>query len=244
MDIRDLQIAILAGGLGTRLRSACPDHPKVLAPVAGRPFLAYLLDQVALAGATDVLLLTGHQGDLVQRLFGASYQGLQLTYSREPAPRGTAGALAQARPLLRASTLLLLNGDSYFDIDLDVLHRFHTCHQSQVSLALKHVDDTQRYGAVRLTRRQQVIDFLEKDAAGGPGWINGGVYLLEPALIAAIPQHRPVSLEREILPAWVARGQVFGLPASGPFLDIGTPESYARAETFFQLAQGALEHAR
>lgn len=233
MDLRDVQVAILAGGLGTRLRSALSDRPKVLAPVAGQPFLCYLLDQLEAAGVREVLLLTGYQGDVVQHQFGSSYGELALTYSREPAPRGTAGAIAAARRQLRPAPLLLLNGDSYCDLDLAAFHRSHVCRAGAVTLAVTPVDDVSRFGAIRLSTRRQVLEFTEKGERHGSGWINAGVYLLDPAVIASLPEDTPMSLEREVFPAWVARGKVFAHCTRGAFLDIGTPESYARAEQFF-----------
>src|SRR5437667_6347363 len=117
--------AILAGGLGTRLRHTVADRPKVLAPVGGRHYLAYLLDQLAGAGISEVVLLTGHRAEQVQSTFGESYAGMGLRYSAEPAPLGTGGAVRRALPLFSAPTILLLNGDSYCDVDLDAFVERH-----------------------------------------------------------------------------------------------------------------------
>jgi D-glycero-alpha-D-manno-heptose 1-phosphate guanylyltransferase len=242
MDLNDLTPAILAGGLGTRLRDALPGVPKVLAPVAGRPFVTHLLDRLAGAGFREVVLLTGHGHDEVRGELGEAYGRLRLTYSREREPLGTGGAVRAALPLIRSSSLLL-NGDSYLDLDPAALPRFHASHGMPVSVALTRVEDASRYGNVRLGKHDQVVRFEEKTSGGEAGWVNAGVYLFERAVIEAIPADRPVSLEREVLPAWVSRGQVFGLRAAGRFIDIGTPESFARAGEFFLGAdQRAVTH--
>jgi NDP-sugar pyrophosphorylase family protein len=227
----NLSAAILAGGLGTRLRPVVADRPKVLAEVAGRPFITYLLDQLVSAGLREAVLLTGYRGDQVMEALGERYRGLRLRYSQEEAPLGTGGALRAGLDYLRGEDVLLLNGDSFCDLDLPALGRFHACRGSGVTLALARVLDTSRYGRVRLGMVDQVIDFEEKRHSDGPGWVNAGVYLLSRRLVEALPD-RPTSLERDVLPRWVAAGKVFGYRQEGPLLDIGTPESYALAEAF------------
>jgi len=233
--LTNLTGAILAGGLGTRLRSRIADRPKVMAPVRGRPYLTYLLDQLAGAGLRDVVLLTGFMADLVQATLGDSYAGMRLAYSAEPAPLGTGGALRLALPLLSTPAVLLLNGDSYCDVAVPELWAFHQRQRAAVSLTLCQVADTSRFGGVRLVG-DRVERFDEKQAAGGPGCINAGVYIINRNRVEEIPPGRPVSLEREMFPAWANDGCVHGFLCSGRFLDIGTPESYTEAETFFRAA--------
>ena len=227
--------AILAGGLGTRLRSVVADRPKVLVPVGGRPYLAYLLDQLAAAAVREVVLLTGHEASQVRDALGDTHAGLSLVYSAEPAPLGTGGAIRHALPHLSAPMVLLLNGDSYCDVDLEAFARFHRSESAGGSLVLIRVPDASRYGQVRLGRTGRVVRFEEKGATRGPGWVSAGVYLLDRALVAEV-QPGPLSLERDLLPRWVAEGRVRGFRCGGRFLDIGTPQSYALAEQFFQAA--------
>jgi NDP-sugar pyrophosphorylase family protein len=225
-----IDAAILAGGLGTRLRQTVSDRPKALAPVAGRPFLSHLLDQIAAAGLQRVVLCTGYLGDQVQEAFGDRYGELALSYSHESSPRGTAGALRLALPLLRSDPVLVLNGDSYCDVALPNLVAWHEEHRttSAGSLLVTWVDDTARYGTVDLDDAGAVIAFREKSGQAIPGWINAGVYLLSRRLLMSIPAGI-ASLERDVLPSWVGRG-LDGYRMKLPFVDIGTPESYARAE--------------
>jgi D-glycero-alpha-D-manno-heptose 1-phosphate guanylyltransferase len=234
-SLGNLTGAILAGGFGTRLRSRVADRPKVLAPVHGRPYLTYLLDQLTSAGVREVVLLTGYMADMVQSTLGDTYQDMRLLYSPEPAPLGTGGALRLALPFIATSGVLLLNGDSYCDVPLPAFWDAHRRQRGAVSLTLCEVSDTARFGRVHLAG-DRVTRFEEKREAGGAGWINAGVYIIDRAAIDEIPSGRPVSLEREMFPAWASHGRVHGFCCTGRFLDIGTPASYAEAETFFRAA--------
>lgn len=230
---RTITAAILAGGLGSRLRPVLCNRPKVLAEVAGRPFVTYLLDRLVTAGVREAILLTGHLGEQVEAELGDRYRELRLRYSHEESPLGTGGAVRAALPLVTTPQLLLLNGDSYCDFDVDPFVKFHQARRTGVSLVLAPVADTGRYGRVRVGAFEQVVGFDEKQADGGPGWINAGVYLLDREVLDDIRADGPVSLEREVMPGWVARGLVHGYRQKGRFLDIGTPESYACAEALF-----------
>jgi D-glycero-alpha-D-manno-heptose 1-phosphate guanylyltransferase len=240
--------AILAGGLGTRLRSVVSDRPKVLATVLGKPFLAYLLDQLAGAGIDRVVLLTGYRGEQIQQEFGDRYGNVALDYSIETSPLGTAGALRLALPKLFPASaaesggprsVLVLNGDSYCSADLRLFRAFHDHARADASLVLAQVNDTSRFGKVETTPQNRLERFLEKQEAGGAGSINAGIYLINRDLIEEIPEGRPVSIEREMFPEWLQTHTLVGFGCQGAFLDIGTPESYREAETIFgQLTAG------
>ena len=224
---------ILAGGLGMRLRAAVPNTPKVLAPIRGRPFLAYLLDQLAAASLRHVVLLTSHQADAVEKTIGMRRGPLRLEYSREPSPLGTGGAVRQALQRIDRPTILLMNGDSYCRVDLAALHSFHRRRRADLSMVTARVDDASRFGRVRLREDGRIVGFAEKTAAAASGWINAGVYLIQRHLLEELPIETPTSLERDWLPRWIATKNVMGFPSAGPFFDIGTPESYAAAASFF-----------
>jgi NDP-sugar pyrophosphorylase family protein len=231
---------ILAGGLGTRLRAVVSDRPKALAPIAGRPFLSYLLDQVRAAGVRRVILCIGHLGDQVRTAFGQAYRGVELVYSEEPSPIGTGGALRHALPLFDGSPLLVLNGDSYCAVDLADLWSWHHERAAAATLVAVEVADASRFGRVELDPAGRVTGFREKSAAAGAGRVNGGIYIVSAGLLARIPDGRPVSLERDVFPGWT-RGRFYGFPANARFIDIGTPESFAQAERFIR--EMALEAA-
>lgn len=228
----NLTAVIIAGGLGTRLGNALGDIPKALAPVAGQPFISHLLDQLAQAGLKRAVLCTGHGGDLLEDFVAAGGQPLELSCSREPEPLGTGGALRRALPMIEGGVVLAMNGDSYVDTGLaDIIDRYCSS-ASAAAMVLVATPDTSRFGSVAVDANSQVTEFIEKRAGGGPGLINGGIYLLSRQFLSAIPAARPVSLEREVFPAWIGKG-LEGYPVDADFIDIGTPESLARAEDFF-----------
>ncbi len=226
-------VVILAGGLGTRLRSVVADRPKVLAEIQQRPYLAYLLDQLAVFGLKTVILCTGYLGEQIETTFGQTYKGIELIYSQEKEPLGTAGALGLALPFIQSHTTLVMNGDSYCAANLGEAWVWHQQHQARGSIILTHVPDTRRYGQVQINKQGQIQSFIEKGDTSGPGWINAGIYLFQTELLKTIPTGRAVSIEREMFPKWSQAG-LYGYQSEGRFLDIGTPESYALAETFFK----------
>jgi D-glycero-alpha-D-manno-heptose 1-phosphate guanylyltransferase len=228
-ELGNVTAVILAGGLGTRLRSVVADRPKVLATVAGRPYLTHLLDQLDGAGIRSVVLCTGYLGEQVNATVGPRYGRLSMTYSQESEPLGTGGALRLALPQVHSSHVLVLNGDSYCDADLPAFWAWHVEHRSSASLLLTRVADTRRFGRVTLASAGRIQHFEEKGATEGAGLINAGIYLLSRALLAALPADRPVSLEREAFPTW----PLHGYPTEAAFLDIGTPETYVVADAFF-----------
>jgi D-glycero-alpha-D-manno-heptose 1-phosphate guanylyltransferase len=227
-----LCVAVLAGGLGSRLAGVAGDCPKVLADISGRPFLFYLLDQLASAGVRRTVLCTGYRAEQVRAACGDRYGSLSLRYSRELEPRGTGGALRLALPLLDSDPVLALNGDSFCAVDLTAVLAGHYASRAGATLVLVWSEDCSRYGRVEFDDAAHVTRFVEKGIEAGPGWINAGVYCLSRSCIASIPPDRAVSLEHEILPSLVGQG-LYGSSLGGRFLDIGTPSSYSEAAAFF-----------
>jgi D-glycero-alpha-D-manno-heptose 1-phosphate guanylyltransferase len=234
-DITSITAAILAGGLGTRLRSVVADKPKVLAEILSRPFLTYLLDQLIHWGVKKVVLCTGYMGDSVQSVIGTSYGALKVAYSQEPEPLGTGGALRLALPLLRSNSVLVLNGDSYCEANLQAMWDWHFSRRSEATLFLVNMADTRRYGRVQIDAQGHIVRFEEKDESSRPGLINAGIYLIKRHLLETMPDLGSISLERDMFPLWIGHG-FHGYQGTGPFIDIGTPEAYAMAERFFAKA--------
>lgn len=231
-ELTELTAVILAGGLGTRLRPVVADRPKALAEIRGRPFLAYLLDELVAARVGEVVLCTGYLGAQLESAFGDSYRNMRLRYSQESSPLGTAGALRLVLPLLKSDPVLVMNGDSFCHTDLEDFRRWHQAKGGKATLLLAQVSDTRRYGKVHLDTDGRVRRFQEKETTEGPGWINAGIYLLAREVLETIAPTVAISLEREVFPALVDRG-LYAFTSPGPFLDIGTPEAYAAAELFF-----------
>lgn len=220
-----LQAVILGGGKGTRL-GALAGGPKPLVEIGGRPFIAYLIDNLRRFGVSDIVILPGpFAGEYAARLADLVAASGRISLVPEPGPAGTAGALNHAAERL-APDFLLLNGDSYFDINLlDLAVRARTGGAS-AALALAKVDDSGRFGTVALAG-ELVTAFAEKTSAG-PGLINAGTYWLKRDVVAQIGAP-PASLERDVLPSLAAHGAVHGFVYQSPFIDIGTPDDLARA---------------
>lgn len=227
-----VQALILAGGAGTRLRSLLGDHlNKPMAPIAGRPFLEYILIHLQRQHVDDIILCVGYKADLIESYFGTGERwGVHLAYSREREFLGTGGAVKLAETLVSEDDFLVLNGDSFFDVDLDELARFHREVGATAVLALASVDNAQRYGTARLDGAQRIVRFAEKDNEARPGLINGGIYVLTREVFGMIPRGGACSLEREVFPALIGPN-LYGRPFPGFFIDIGVPADYLRLQT-------------
>jgi D-glycero-alpha-D-manno-heptose 1-phosphate guanylyltransferase len=234
-----MQAIVLAGGLGTRLREAVPDLPKPMAPVNGRPFLERLLDYWIDQGVERIILSTGYRHEAIQGYFGKAHRRVPIRYAVEERPRGTGGGLLLAATALSSrDTFLVVNGDTWFEVPLKTLARFHASRQPDVTLALFRSPQEGRYTGLQVGTDGEVLSF----GAGAKGGLaNGGVYLMEWSLLESGPQFAsaPLSLEEDILPlALGGKRRVYGLECGGRFLDIGVPEDYARAAGLFE-AQAA-----
>jgi len=232
-----VQVVILAGGLGTRLHTEVADRPKALAPVAGRPFIDYQLDRLRTQGFRDILLCVGHGSGLIHDHVGdGSRHGVSVTYNAEAEPLGTAGAVGNARALLQCR-FLLLNGDSFIEADLRVLVDYHARRTAEDAAAIGsigavHVPDVEGFGALQVAQGERIQRFTEKDTSG-PGWINGGAYVLERSVVDLIPDGRASSIEQEIFPEIIAgRRSLYACRLGGQLIDIGTPEGYRRFQAY------------
>jgi mannose-1-phosphate guanylyltransferase len=222
-----VQALVLAGGEGTRLRPLTYTTPKPVMPLAGRPFLSFMLDWTRGHGVDEVILSCGFMSDDVKRVLGDIYDGMRLRYVIEDEPLGTAGPvrLAYDEGLLE-ERVLVLNGDVLTDMDLTVQLAEHERRGARVTLALYPVEDTSSYGVVPTDDEGRVEAFLEKTEGEVPtNRINAGAYVVERDVVEEIPPGRAVSFEREVFPALVGSG-LYGYHAEGYWIDIGTPERY------------------
>jgi D-glycero-alpha-D-manno-heptose 1-phosphate guanylyltransferase len=228
-----MEAIVLAGGLGTRLAARLSNVPKPMAPVAGRPFLEILMNQLARAGCTHVVLSVGHRHEVIQNHFGAAFHGMQVDYAVEDAPLGTGGAIRVALEKAREDSVLVLNGDTFLDADYAAMLRFHHAQSALMTMAVAHCADVARYGGVMIggaPESLRVIGFQEKGRAGA-GWINAGVYVLASSLPWPANLSEKFSFESDFLAPEIERLAPAAFPVTGFFLDIGVPEDYDRAQT-------------
>ena len=221
-----VQAVILAGGLGTRLRAMLGNGNKPMAAVAGKPFLEYLVLQLKRHGINQATLCVGYRGEIVQRYFGSgAHCCVDISYSFEEDLRGTAGALKVAQPAVQSDTFIILNGDSFFDIDLNALIAYHHQKKALATIALAKVLDTRPFGAVETASDGAIVGFLEKGQQRGIGLVNAGIYVFQHDILDRIPDGCPVSLETDVFPQLIGQ-RFYGMHCTGYFVDIGVPEAY------------------
>lgn len=227
-----MQAILLAGGLGTRLRSVVSDRPKPMALIENRPFMEYVVHELSKYGITDIIFAVGYKGSMVEEYFGdgsrfEAYDGtrLRIQYAYEKELLGTAGAIKNAAKLVTEDTFFVLNADTFYQIDYGRLVRMQEELGLEMALVLREVPDVSRYGQAVL-KDGRLTGFNEKTSEARPGTINGGVYRMTRALMEDIPEGK-VSLENEMIPKWLKEGRMLGgFVNDGYFIDIGIPEAY------------------
>ncbi len=230
---KPLDALILVGGKGTRLQSVVSDRPKPMAEVAGRPFVEWLLLALRAQGVRRVILCTGYMSEMVEAHFRNGRQwDMEVAYSRDPLPLGTAGAVRYALSQVHSNPFLVMNGDSYCRVDISRLEEAHTTHGACATLWLVRVNNCKRYGSVVIGEDGVVQAFREKSPEKCAGLINAGIYLLEREAAETIPGGGAVSLEIEFFPQLIGHG-LYAVVGEGPFLDIGTPDAFSKAPQFF-----------
>ncbi len=222
------EAVVLAGGLGTRLARVLDDVPKVMAPIGQRPFLACLLDYLCHEGFTHVVISVRRLHEKITDFFGHVYHSLQIGYACEDSPMGTGGATLLALNQCTHDQVFVMNGDTLFRICTDDLHRRHSEAGAHISLAMRHVPDASRYGMIAIGPHNVIGAFGKKQSESRPGWINGGICLVDRRWLTHEPLPRQFSLERDLFPRLA--GKMYGFPYSACFIDIGIPEDYIRAQ--------------
>jgi len=239
LEAQHTKAVLLVGGLGTRLRAVTND-PKPLASVGGSPFLELLIRQLREQGVRRLVLCTGYRAELVEETLGnGNSLGVAIEYSKETSPLGTAGAVKNARAHLDGEEdFLVMNGDSFLEADFPRLIRYHSERGGLITMSVLKSTNAGRFGSVAIGADGRVTGFSEKTSREEPGMINGGVYIFNRRVFDFIPEGT-ASLERDIFPRVLNEG-IFALEQRGVFIDIGTPEDYARAgEIYGNLTQAA-----
>ncbi len=225
-----MECVVLAGGKGTRLRSVVSDLPKCMAPVAGRPFLAWLLDDLREAGFDHIILSLGYRHEAVEAWVATRPDRDSITCVVEEEPLGTGGGVRLALRQAREGAVFILNGDTFFGVDYAAMQAFHRQSGAQATLALKPLRDFDRYGEVTLDGQGRITAFREKRPCA-EGLINGGVYLLQREALAEMPDR--FSLEKDYFEPHAESAGLAGFRSEGYFIDIGIPADYARAQRDF-----------
>ena len=243
-----MEAIILAGGLGSRLRATVPDLPKPMAPIHGRPFLEYLLDYWVGQGVNRFVLSVGYKRDIIEEHFATRYKGTEVDYAVEDQPLGTGGGLLLAlKHLRRTGPFLIMNGDTFFEVDLAPMRHYHQERRAELTIALREVEANSRYGGVGIDNEGKITTFDNRERRRDGALINGGVYLAEKSAFAGMAPESdaPVSIEDQLYPRMLAEGRrMYGFPSSGRFIDIGVPEDYQRAAAVLTGGQGTSEEKR
>jgi len=223
---------ILAGGLGTRLRSIFQDRPKPMADIAGRPFLEYLLDYWILQGINQFTISVGYLGSIIQTHIGNSYRGIDINYMVESSPLGTGGAIRAAliNTISKDNNLVILNGDTWFEANLDSLRQVFFTTSMPLTICCATVNSNTRYGGLKLGENNKVINFgvqIEQKA-----YINGGCYLIHQETLKNYISRYPdsFSFEKDVIPNLVSEEKVSASIQNGVFIDIGIPEDYSLSQ--------------
>jgi D-glycero-alpha-D-manno-heptose 1-phosphate guanylyltransferase len=228
-----MEAIILAGGFGTRLQTVVNDVPKSMARINGRPFLEYLLDYLITQGIEKVVLSVGYKHESISGHFGRKYKSIEVQYAVETEPLGTGGGIRLALWKIDGLSSLAMNGDSLFRLDYRALMDFHRKKKADATLALRKLNDTSRYGRVSVNKVRRIDGFTEKGAETGPGFINGGVYVVEKYFLMDPGFRGRFSLEKDCFENFYPEAKLFGFPSDGYFRDIGIPEDYLKAQDEF-----------
>lgn len=218
---------VLAGGLGTRLREVVKDVPKPMAPVGDKPFLYYIMSYLKNQDVNRIILAVSYKKESIINYFGNNFCGIQVLYSIEQEPLGTGGGIKKALQYTDSQDVFVVNGDTYFCIDLKDFFKFHSENNADVTIALKHVDKAVRYGIVKISDKGEVLGFLEKKE-NSSGFVNGGMYLINKKRFNEYTNNYPenFSFEKDILVK--KEMSIFAKVYSDYFIDIGVPEDYEK----------------
>ena len=224
---------ILAGGLGTRLRSAVPDLPKCMAPVAGRPFLHYVIEYYKKQGITKFIFCLGYKHELIEDYLSQSFSDVQYTVTIEEDPLGTGGAIYQGALKAVSSDVIVLNGDTFFEVDVAGLSFFHKSKKADCTVCLKEMKNSDRYGVVEINDEGRITSFKQKNFYERAS-INGGVYALNTRSFLAEKLPEKFSFEKDYFEKYFREKKIYGFKQDGYFIDIGIPADYNKAQEDFK----------
>ena len=224
-----MEAIILAGGLGTRIRNVIGDIPKPMAPIKNKPFVEYILNYLELNNVKKVILSVGYKNEYIIKYFGETYRSLKLLYSKENSPLGTGGAIVKSMSLCQSSNIIVMNGDSFHNIDLAGLFNFHLRKYADITIASNLSDNVSRYGVIKYDKDDRVISFKEKPESDGANYINSGIYIIKKDFLNSMKLPKVFSFESEILEQGVCSNSYYTMKYDEWFVDIGVPEGLLKA---------------
>jgi D-glycero-alpha-D-manno-heptose 1-phosphate guanylyltransferase len=225
-----MEVIVLAGGMGTRLRQIVNNVPKPMAPVNGEPFLKYILDWISQYNVSSIILSVGYKGDIIENYVGSLYNNIPISYAVETTPLGTGGGIALAMAIASTKHVVVINGDTYFPVNLNAFYEQHMLYKGKITLALKRMENFDRYGTVDLNEHT-VNSFNEKQYCN-KGLINGGIYTVDKQIFSENKLPEVFSFESEVLEKLSGTDQIKGVVFDEAFIDIGIPEDYKKACDF------------
>lgn len=224
-----MQALILAGGPGKRMWPLTNLVPKPLLPINNKPFLVYQMNFLKRQGIENIILAIGHKGRLIKKCLGNGKNlGVQIVYSEEKFPLGTGGAIKQAENLIKNNCIFILNGDTFADVNLKKMLKFHQRNKQPITIAVVEVDNPGRFGQVKINNKNLIINFKEKTQRNQRSLINAGIYIFQKKILKKIPLNKKISLEKDIFPTLI--GQIAAFRSKGYFIDIGIPKDYQKAK--------------
>ena len=226
---------ILAGGMGTRLKTIISDLPKPMAPIMNVPFLTYQLNYLKHFGIKKVIFSVGYLSEKIIAHYNQSFENINIEYSIEKNPLGTGGGIRMAMSNLNEDLVLILNGDSFFDLNLEQFYNLHLEQKAEFSLALRYVNNSERYGNIEFNSSNQITSFIEKNQLNQSGYINAGVYILSKKLYLQNTQPNiNFSIEKDFFEKQLNQLIIKGFEFKDYFIDIGIPEDYLKAQDDFK----------
>ncbi|TSC82489.1 MAG: nucleotidyl transferase [Parcubacteria group bacterium Gr01-1014_20] len=229
---KNIDAVILCGGEGKRLRTVVSDRPKVLAEVGGRVFIDILVDRLFAHGFNRIILSTGYMKEKIVKHFKNHPRANNFVFSEEETPLGTGGALKKAGEMVGSENFLVMNGDSFCDVDLPKFYLFHTEKEGTLSIAVTAPRKSLDYGVVRTNPLGQILSFNEKVVGGDGGFVNAGMYFMNKTILSLLPPQVAFSIEYDLFPKILGQ-KCLAFISEAELVDIGTPERYEKAQKFF-----------
>ncbi len=233
-NFKSIDVVILCGGLGKRLRSVVGNSQKVMAQVGDKPFLDLILAYLKKQGFRRIILCTGFQGDLVKKYYMQNSQGLDIIFSPEKKPLGTGGAIKNAVKKIKSKLFIAMNGDSFCPLNMKTFIQFHQKHHALATIAVFKLKKNVDSGSITMDRQKNIVRFDEKKATAGEQFVNAGMYCFDHAIFKYLPNNKEFSMEYDGFPALVGNS-FYGFPTKEEFLDIGTPERYDKAQKLLKI---------